>query len=164
MKTFIILAFSLITQIAYSTDLLLENEEWLYKYKLDRLEAVKDLKHKDAFLAANVVLTTWQMSDGSVVGAVAPFMAELWISRTEDVMFYFQSNPKSFEKWLRIQEGILLGDPTGGGNIEELEDLHARRIKHLNTNKSPFGEWNGTKFQKRYLEKLKSFTVKEVNR
>lgn len=82
-------------------------------------------------MVTNLVFSTWAMADASINYDVAPFMAELWISRLEDVLLWFQNNHhSSFDRWLSIQEhGLFFSE--NEAEIRELKRLKARLINHL---------------------------------
>ena len=108
-----------------------ENIGWLYSNKERSFAAVKDRNDPNSLLTANLVFSTWAMADASINEDVAPFLAELWISRTEDVLLWFQNNHESsFERWLNVQKHIMF-NAYDEESYKELTDLRERLIAHL---------------------------------
>ena len=144
---------------AHSNEIIvMENVEWLYLNKERSLSAVRDRNDPNSLMVTNLVFSTWAMADASINAEVAPFMAELWISRLKDVLLWFQNNHNSsFERWLRIQEHMLF-QAESENDVEELKQLQKRLINHLQKYESKSGIY--WKPVGRYLEVLRKIQIK----
>lgn len=160
MKNIFVLFLTLFTIQAHASNLIVtENIDWLYNNKVRSYAAVRDRNHPDSLLATNIVFSTWAMADASINADVAPFMAELWISRLDDVLHWFQVNHKSsFERWLRIQEGMLFSSQSEK-ETKELENLKQRLIAHLAKHSGKLGFYG--ELVRKYLEVLKKVNIQK---